>query len=323
MKLVKQITAAILAAVALCGFWSCDKEDGDGLSKAVLASATTLTFEAQDASKKIITVYSDANWVSEVPEWVTISPTQGSAGMTDVEVSVTANMRGGAEDNPRKATLVFKGSTLASRAEVIISQNGDKYRDVEEYTPGQVAELADESVVSIPSALVVALGPDGFVIVSILGTKGSDTQSLAIVECDKVEVVSTGGTVTYPAAEDITSQIDSYNPGSRKYVSVKGVLVGSNITVEGAQYSVTITNATAHSTLSALNGHYVTAEGYFGGVAAPVVRLTLTKIKDDGVAKVIYFSEDFEWLDPWAVAGDNKGKSCRLRRWTVSRRLMR
>lgn len=322
MKLVKQITAAILAAVALCGFWSCDKEDGDGLSKAVLASATTLTFEAQDASKKTITVYSDANWVSEVPEWVTISPTQGSAGTTDVTVSVTDNMRGGAEDNPRKATLVFKGSTLASRAEVVISQNGDKYRDVEEYTPGQVAELADESVVSIPSALVVALGPDGFMVsdaansgsvyimstetvaigdkVSILGTKGSDTQSLAIVECDKVEVVSTGGTVTYPAAEDITSQIDSYNPGSRKYVSVKGVLVGSNITVEGAQYSVTITNATAHSTLSALNGHYVTAEGYFGGVAAPVVRLTLTKIKDDGVAKVIYFSEDFEWLDPWA-----------------------
>lgn len=324
MKLVKQITAAILAAVALCGFWSCDKEDGDGLSKAVLASATTLTFEAQDASQKTITVYSDANWVSEVPEWVTISPTQGSAGTTDVTVSVTDNMRGGAEDNPRKATLVFKGSTLASRAEVVISQNGDKYRDVKEYTPGQVAELADESVVSIPSALVVALGPDGFMVsdaansgsvyimstetvaigdkVSILGTKGSDTQSLAIVECDKVEVVSTGGTVTYPAAEDITSQIDSYNPGSRKYVLVKGILVGSNITVEGAQYSVTITNASAHSTLSALNGHYVTAEGYFGGVAAPVVRLTLTKIKDDGVAKVIYFSEDFEQLEPWSQA---------------------
>ena len=322
MKLVKQITASVLAAVALCGFWSCDKEDGDGLSKAVLASATTLTFEAQDASQKIITVYSDANWVSEVPEWVTISPTQGSAGTTDVTVSVTDNMRGGAEDNPRKATLVFKGSTLASRAEVVISQNGDKYRDVKEYTPGQVAELADESVVSIPSALVVALGPDGFMVsdaansgsvyvmstetvaigdkVSILGTKGSDTQSLAIVECDKVEVVSTGGTVTYPAAEDITSQIDSYNPGSRKYVSVKGILVGSNITVEGAQYSVTITNASAHSTLSALNGHYVTAEGYFGGVAAPVVRLTLTKIKDDGLAMEIYFSEDFEWLEPWA-----------------------
>ena len=102
MKLVKQITASVLAAVALCGFWSC---------------------------------------VSEVPEWVTISPTQGSAGTTDVTVSVTDNMREGAEDNPRKATLVFKGSTLASRAEVIISQNGDKYRDVEEYTPGQVAEL--------------------------------------------------------------------------------------------------------------------------------------------------------------------------------------
>jgi len=36
---------------------------------------------------------------------------------------VTDNMRDGAEDNPRKATLVFKGRTLASRAQVLITQN--------------------------------------------------------------------------------------------------------------------------------------------------------------------------------------------------------
>lgn len=308
---------------ALCGLWSCN-DDEDQLSKAVLASATTLNFEAQHASEKMITVYSDANWIAEVPEWVTISPTQGTAGTTDVTVSVTDNMRDGAEDNPRKATLVFKGSTLASRAEVLISQAGDKYRDVKDYKPSEIAALADETVVSIPDVIVVAVTTDGFIVsdaanagnvyvinstpvkigdrLSLRGTKGSDTQSLAIVECDELEVLSTGGTVTYPTPEDITSQIDSYNPGSRKYVSVKGVLVGSNITVEGAQYSVTITNATVRTDLSELNGHYVTAEGYFGGVAAPVVRLTLTKIKDDGVAKVIYFSEDFEWLDPWSQA---------------------
>ena len=33
-------------------------------------------------------------------------------------------MRDGAMDNPRKAKLVFKGRTLASRAEVLVSQVG-------------------------------------------------------------------------------------------------------------------------------------------------------------------------------------------------------
>ena len=323
MKLAKQITASVLAALALCGFSGCSEEE-DQLSKAVLASATTLTFEAQNASQKLITVYSDANWISEVPDWVTISPTQGGAGTTEVTVSVTDNMRDGAEDNPRKATLVFKGSTLASRAEVLISQNGDKYRDVKDYAPSEIAALADETVVSLPNVIVMTLTTDGFVVsdtensgnvyvinstavnigdnLSLRGTKGSDTQSLAIVECDQVEVLSTGGKVTYPAAEDITSKIDTYDPKDRTYVSVDGVLSGTNIVVEGAQYSVAVTNAPESMNLAALNGHKVTARGYFAGVAAPVIRITLSEIEDKGIFKEIYYAENFEWLDPWALA---------------------
>lgn len=323
MKRTKQITASVLAVLALCGFSGCSEEE-DQLSKAVLASATTLTFEAQNASEKLITVYSDANWISEVPDWVTISPTQGSAGTTEVTVSVTDNMRDGAEDNPRKATLVFKGSTLASRAEVLISQNGDKYRDVKDYAPSDIASLADETVVSIPDVVVMAVTTDGFMVsdtensgnvyvinstsvnigdnLSLRGTKGSDTQSLAIVECDQVEILSTGGTVTYPTPEDITSKIDSYDPKDRTYVSVDGVLSGTNIVVEGAQYSVAVTNAPESMNLAALNGHKVTAKGYFAGVAAPVIRITLSEIEDKGIFKEIYYAEDFEWLDPWALA---------------------
>lgn len=323
MKRTKQITASVLAVLALCGFSGCSEEE-DQLSKAVLASATTLTFEAQNASEKLITVYSDANWISEVPDWVTISPTQGSAGTTEVTVSVTDNMRDGAEDNPRKATLVFKGSTLASRAEVLISQNGDKYRDVKDYAPSDIASLADETVVSIPDVVVMAVTTDGFMVsdtensgnvyvinstsvnigdnLSLRGTKGSDTQSLAIVECDQVEILSTGGTVTYPTPEDITSKIDSYDPKDRTYVSVDGVLSGTNIVVEGAQYSVAVTNAPESMNLAALNGHKVTAKGYFAGVAAPVIRITLSEIEDKGIFKEIYYAEDFEWLEPWALA---------------------
>lgn len=325
MKFVKQITASVLMVAALCGLWSCN-DDEDQLSKAVLASATTLNFEAQNASDKMITVYSDANWIAEVPEWVTISPTQGTAGTTDVTVSVTDNMRDGAEDNPRKATLVFKGSTLASRAEVLISQAGDKYRDVKDYKPSEIAALADETVVSIPDVIVVAVTTDGFIVsdaensgnvyimnttpvkigdrMSLRGTKGSDTQSLAIVECDELEILSTGGTVTYPTAEDITSKVDSYNPKDRTYISVDGVLSGTNIVVDGAQYSVAVTNAPESMGLAALNGHKVTVKGYFAGVAAPVIRITLTSIEDKGLFKEIYYSEDFEWLEPWALAVD-------------------
>lgn len=184
--------------------------------------------------------------------------------------------------------------------------------------------LADETVVSLPNVVVMTLTTDGFVVsdtensgnvyvinstavnigdnLSLRGTKGSDTQSLAIVECDQVEVLSTGGKVTYPAAEDITSKIDTYDPKDRTYVSVDGVLSGTNIVVEGAQYSVAVTNAPESMNLAALNGHKVTARGYFAGVAAPVIRITLSEIEDKGIFKEIYYAEDFEWLDPWALA---------------------
>ena len=206
------MTAPILMA-ALCSFWGCDKDE-DHLSEAVLASANTLNFEAERAAEKIITIYADADWVTEVPDWVTVTPNSGT-GVMDVTVSVTDNMRDGAEDNPRKATLVFKGRTLASRAQVLITQNGDKYRDVKEYTAGELAALADETVISVPSAIVVAVTTKGFVIsddkntdnifvsdattvavgdkISLLGTKSSDSQKLAtVIDCDEVTVLSGG-----------------------------------------------------------------------------------------------------------------------------------
>lgn len=47
---------------------------------------------------------------------------------------------------------------------MLITQNGDKYRDVKEYTAGELAALADETVISVPSAIVVAVTTKGFVI---------------------------------------------------------------------------------------------------------------------------------------------------------------
>ena len=310
------MTAPILMA-ALCSFWGCDKDE-DHLSEAVLASANTLNFEAERAAEKIITIYADADWVTEVPDWVTVTPDSGT-GVMDVTVSVTDNMRDGAEDNPRKATLVFKGRTLASRAQVLITQNGDKYRDVKEYTAGELAALADETVISVPSAIVVAVTTKGFVIsddkntdnifvsdattvavgdkISLLGTKSSDSQKLAtVIDCDEVTVLS-GGAVNYPEPEDISAKIDDYTSSKRGYVTVKGVFNGSTLTVsENAKYSVSVVDAPASLGLSALTGHIVTVTGYYAGLAEPVQRIMATDVEDNGLNEIVYFMENFEWL---------------------------
>ena len=217
MKFIKHIYAVSLLTASLFLLLGCNNDEETRLSDAVLASNASLTFEAQGNTDKIITVYADAAWETEIPEWVTVTPTSG-IGTTDVTISVTDNMRDGAEDNPRKATLVFKGRTLASRAEVLIIQNGDKYRDVKEYTVAEIEKLADEATLSLSEATVMAVTTKGFVVtdkeatgnlyvlnetavsvgdkVSILGVKTTDMQSMTAVECDQLNVLSTGSQVT-------------------------------------------------------------------------------------------------------------------------------
>ncbi len=320
MKCINYIIATLLLVSA--GLIEGCSDEESTLSKAVLASAGTLNFEATGASEKIITVYADADWITEVPEWATVTPTSGT-GTMDVTISVTENIRGGAVDNPRKATVVFKGSTLASRAEVIISQEGDKYRDCQEYTLAELAALANETVVIVPQVTVTAVTTKGFIVsdgtvnifmqsssavsvgneVSVKGTKLSDTHSLPYVACDEANVNATGGMVTYPTPTDITDKVDTYTSASRTFITVSGILNGNNVTVEGANYSVAVTDAPESLGIAPLNGHKVKVTGYFAGVAAPVVKLNAAAIEDHGIVEVIYFADDFEWLDPWSVAG--------------------
>ncbi len=331
MRFIKYICAASLLAAAACALWSCSDEDDRRLSDAVLASAASLTFEAQDGAGKIITVYADADWVTEIPDWVTVSPAQGT-GVTDVTITVDANLRDGAVDTPRKATLVFKGRTLASRAEVLIAQNGDKYRDVKECAVGELPALADETVVSVPAAVVVAVTTKGFVVsdermtdnvfvadaakvavgdkVSIKGTKSSDAQKLpTVTDCDQVKVLSSGGAVAYPTPDDLSAAIDSYTSDRRGYVAVTGFYDGSTVAVaETSKYSVSVVDAPAALGLAALAGHNVTVTGYYAGLAEPVHRIMATAVEDEGAVEMIYFSDDFEWMDAWSVAS-NAGRT--------------
>ena len=320
MNFIRQSYLAALSLVAMAGaITSCDKSDN--VAKAVMASANALTFPGEEASEQIITVYSDAEWTADVPEWVTIDPSTGS-GTTDVTVSVNANMRDGALDNPRRSELVFHGKTLMSRATVIVNQSGDKFRDVKNFTISEVAASDDETVVIVPTAQVAALTSKGFVAtdgssavyvlsseevavgdaVEIWGTKGADKELPAITNADKV-IVSSNSAVSYPSAKDITSEIDTYKAESREFIQVSGLLKGSSLKLDG-EHTVSVAVLDAYSSLeiAQLNNHNVVLYGYFAGLVSNTINVIAAKFDDKGAAAGTG-SLPVEWYI--GVKGDN------------------
>ena len=318
---------ALLAAgsVLLAG---CQNEE-DPMAKAVLASASSLSFAAEGAQPQMITVYSDAQWIADVPEWVTIEPTTGS-GTTDVTISVSDNLRDGAVDNPRTADLVFKGSTLASQDIVSISQEGDKYRDVPESSISDVVSYPDGRVIIVPDAQVMALTVNGVVVsdgtsnlyvvtdpsslavgdkVSFSGDKSSDSGLPAVLQCDEFEKTGSAA-AEYGTPKDITEGFDSYTSESREYVTFSGILRGNIVSVTDASVlSATIIDAPESLGLSDLDGWIVTVNGYYAGTATPYMNIMATEITGERPVEAIYFSEDFEWLDPWSEVGGSGGSA--------------
>lgn len=304
MNLFKKSYIAAMSVVASVGILSGCEEEETGVAKAVMASASTLTFDAQNPDEQVITVYSDGNWSADVPEWVSIFPSEGS-GTTDVTVNVSENMRDGAVDNPRKENLVFHGKTIASRAIVVVHQSGDKYRDVPSVSISDVINAEDEYVVLLSNVQVVALSSKGFVVsdgtdaiyvksssavevgdnVQIWGEKGTD-KNIAVVLADRCETASNTA-VTYPSAKDITETLDSYTATKSEYVKVSGVLNGTKVTVDGAEVmSLNIVDAHSSLNLGELSTHNVEVYGYFVGVAAPVVNVIASSIVDNGAAQI-------------------------------------
>ena len=115
--------------------------------------------------------------------------------------------------------------------------------------------------------------------------------------------------MTYPTPTDLTEQIDTYTSAERSYVTVTGFFNGSTVSVaDDAKYSVSALDIPEEMGLAKLNGHNITVSGYYAGLAEPVHRIIVTTIVDKGAVETVYWTEDFEWLEPWAIAGNNKGK---------------
>ena len=151
---MKKILFALIAVSFL--FVSCKKES-DTRARAVLTDVSFVEFPATGAAEQTIQVFSDADWVSEAPEWITVTPSTGTGSMT-VTVSAMDNMASdGKVDSPRKGTLIFKGATLISTVELPVTQAGDKYRGLTVSSVSDVAKKADGEFVALASSQVVML----------------------------------------------------------------------------------------------------------------------------------------------------------------------
>lgn len=312
---------SIIAAVG-CVFTACNDDDTN-MSRIVLASADVLEYEVLPSGPQIITITSDADWVAEAPAWITVSPASGNAGQTEVEIMVNDNLRENLPDNPRRGNVLFKGRNLESIATVIIRQNGDKFRDPIDYTIESIANVEDETVVRLPEMTVVALTSNGFIVtdgtsftyvkepattvtvgqkVNIVGEKHSDSMHMTYMLGERI---SDAGTGTLPTVTpfDISSTLDQTEGNVYKYVTVTGDFDGTAITVSGMTNKVYLIDPATELGLSNLSGHKIKLTGFYAGVAAPVVNVIPTAVEDLGQNQVIVYSEDFEWIAPWAIAG--------------------
>ena len=327
MRFFKNLYRSALVAVAgVLALASCQPEESP-LARAIMTSVSGLQFAATGAEPQTITVYSDADWTVEAPEWVTVDVVSGTRTM-DVTVSVGDNLRDGALDNPKKDTIVFKGYNLLATAYVIVSQDGDKYRDVVPATISEVLSMKDEEVVVLDDVAVVALSSDGFVVndgnesvfvlctepvtvgdcVDVWGSKGTMNGVPAVTICDDLKI-ERNFAVVYPLVNDITATIDTYAPSKLEYVELAGSLDGVNVLVEGA---TKVGALLAHSSvdLAALNGHNLIVRGFSFGTTTSLVNIIPVEIEDLGVNEIIYFTDNFDWLSELAVAsgaGDSMG----------------
>lgn len=328
----------LMSAVAVCGLsmTSC-KDDDNGMSRKVLASVDVLEYDVLPTGPQIITVTSDADWTVEAPEWVSVTPMSGHAGNTEVEISVNDNLRDGTPDNPRKVKVLFKGRNLESNATVLVRQAGDKFRDPVDYTIESLEAIEDETTVRLPNMVVVAPTSKGFVVsdgtnninveeevvaeetraassyaigdkVSIIGDKYTNSNGIVYLSDGRVTVE---GTAAVPAVQavDVTSDLDSVaKKANYTLITVTGDFDGSAVSVKEMNNKVYFINPAESLGVKDLGGHKVKVTGYLYGVAAPVVNVIASEIEDLGLNEVVYFFDDFSWLEPWVAVGNGKGR---------------
>ncbi len=314
---------SVLALICGASALACKPEVQDTVAKAVLGDVALMNFAASNPAEQIVTVYSDGDWHTTRPDWITVTPETGS-GVTTVTVQAAENTDAGGMLEPRKDTLIFSGRTLASRLIIIVSQEGDAYRNAAHLSLDNVSELADGKAFILDEATVTAVTTSGFVVsdgtatlyaksssevgvgdkISMKGLKGSLNGLPSIAQADEV-TVKQYGTYTYPEAIKFNEAVAGYKAETLDFVTVSGTVAGGNLvfSADGADYSIKQIDCPSGLSISTLGGHKVTLKGYICGVlGANMFGIITTERKDNGIDQLVFFEDDFEWLEPWTTA---------------------
>lgn len=305
------------------------KDEPSAVAEATLTSTRNVNFAAEGAESVMITVTSDGDWTCDVPDWLTVTPGSGHAGQTDVVITAADNMRGGAMDLPRQYDLMFGGPTKASKARVLVTQQGDSYRDLADISVAKIYDAAEGDAVSFKGLTVIAPTAKGLVAtdgrdmmyftaktkpaawtkVDVLGLKQTDAAKMAYVAAERITAAGSAQEQQL-TAQDITKTLGSYTSDRRSMIKVTGVYDGSVVKVDGSKLSVQVDDAATGVSLDGLAGHFVEVQGLYAGTASPVVRMTLMAVADLGLNETIYFTDDFEWFDRYLKDyRDSKGRA--------------
>lgn len=318
---MKKLNIYMLALAAVAGFTftACDDDDTTTVAKAVMASVPSVTFEGISAQPQTIQVVADADWYSETPDNITVSPTTGHAGTTDVTITITDNLRDGTLDNPHEYEIFFRGDIKKSIATVRVIQNGDKYRGAPEYEIWELATAPDETVLVLPSMNVLkayngtAVVSDGTDLLfvngrpegvadgvsgTVKGVKKSDSNGNAYVESDEFAAIGTSEQ-TPGEPVDITGSFGSFNASKITYVSLSGYVIDGVVMVDGQSGRMVVVDSVEGIDLDEANNHTVDLEGYYIGKEDGALRALVNKLTVTGNYQTVLWREDFEWMEPW------------------------
>lgn len=288
-------------------------------AQAVLTKEKFLTFDAKSPQPQTISVYADGLWSVDISEdWIAVDPMSGDKN-TEVTVTILSDNVDdkGSLCSPREAVLTFGGSSMERQGVVYVTQKGDNYLGVEEYTVSEAAGLEDKDKAKISEASVLAVSSKSFVITdgtTIMYAEGAPGE---IKAGDKIFLngtkTTTGGFPAFQAdeiellsSEDITLpepvEINGGNlPDKVTYITVTGTLVGNLISVDGVNGGQVI-DAPESAGLDKLNIHKVRITGYYVGLVDDLYSVVVTAVRDEGAdagfGTELPFKDDFSWLTP-------------------------
>ena len=152
--------------------------------------------------------------------------------------------------------------------------------------------------------------------VKFAGTKDVYSGMHEITPVTALDIVSSGNEVTYPAAKDITAEVESYTATEAEYISLTGTLEKSgnyfNITVDGVEannkqgsvvYPIEALNA------ASFDKKKVTVTGYFNGITSKgkYINIIATKIEEASAPAAAPITIDGDMSDWASITGVTEG----------------